>query len=111
MVKLTSAIAAVSMLIMGPAAAEMVAGTFKCSGSKSQLTWTGAAPEALMMRGSTCGASKQACPTTTSELLDLVEKKSCVGSRDGSTLDFVCSRGNENDLLKIIGDFCEAMIP
>jgi hypothetical protein len=114
MVKLLAGAAGtLSLLVIDAPSADMVAGVFRCSSTESQLIWEAASPDSLLMRGSQCGfnGNQVACPTTTSDLLDLVEKKSCKGARAGSTVEFVCARNNENDIEKIIGDFCEAVIP
>jgi hypothetical protein len=111
MVKLAGALAALSLLAVGTASADMVAGTFICSATEARLNWEAASPDSLLLRGSRCGSNQQACPTTANDLLALVQKKSCKGVKTGTSVHFACKSNNENQIKKTIGDFCEAVFP
>lgn len=112
MIKLATAIAALTMLTMGTAIADMAAGVFHCSRTESELIWRGASPAHLLLEGSRCGSrsSATACPTTPNELLTLIERRGCRGARSGTVVEFVCT-GNENRVKNRIDEMCEAVFP
>ena len=112
MTKLAAVIAALIMLTMGTALADMAAGVFHCSNSESELVWRGASPAHLLLEGSRCGSSSSAtaCPTTPNELLTLVERRGCSAARSGTVVEFVCT-GNENRVKNRIDELCEAVFP
>jgi hypothetical protein len=110
MIKLASSIAAFILLAVGVARADMAAGVLDCSSSNSELTWQGASPQDLLLEGSKCGFSAQPCLTTSTDFLELAEKKKCRGDRAGPLVGFVCT-GNENQVKKAIEDLCKALFP
>jgi hypothetical protein len=112
MTRVAISIAALTLLSMGTAFADMAAGAFHCSNTESQLIWRGASPAHLLLEGSSCGSSSsgQACPTTANELLTLVERRGCRGARSGTVVEFVCT-GNENRVKNRIDELCEAVLP
>lgn len=111
MLRLASSIAALSVLAIGTASADMIAGVFHCSGSQSELVWQGAAPAGVLLERSRCGfRAGQACTTSLAELLTLVEKRGCKGAISGTSLGFVCT-GDSNRLENVAGDLCKAVIP
>jgi hypothetical protein len=112
MIKLATAVAALTLLTMGTAIADMAAGTLECSSTVNELTWDGASPSDLLLLGSKCGftSSAQACPTTPNDFLELAERKKCRGARSGPLVAFVCT-GSENQVKKAIEDLCRALFP
>jgi hypothetical protein len=110
MVRLAILIAAFVLLAAGTARADMAAGVLECSGTNSELTWQGASPQDLLLLGSKCGFSEHECPTTSTEFLELAEKRKCRGERDGPLVGFVCT-GNDSQVKKAIEDLCKALFP
>jgi hypothetical protein len=112
MIKLAASLAALGLLTIGTAKADMAAGVLQCSSTESALTWEGASPSDLLLLGSKCGfsSSEEACPTTPNEFLSLAERKKCRGTRSGTLVAFVCT-GSLNQVKKAIEDLCKALFP
>ena len=113
MLRLGLSVAALAMLGMGTASADMIAGTFFCSQNppRHELVWQGSAPADIFEQGSRCGSETRSCNANQStNFLNLVEDKKCEATTSGADVVFVCT-GKVNQLKKHIDALCEQAIP
>jgi hypothetical protein len=111
MLRLGISVAALTLLGMGAASADMIAGTFFCTGSRHELVWQGAAPASIFNQGSRCGSATLSCTQgQANSFLNLVLDKKCEATESDDGVVFVCT-GKSNQLTKHIDDLCKEVIP
>jgi hypothetical protein len=110
MLRLATSVAVVTLLGMGTAAADMIAGTFFCTGNRSELLWQGSAPSGVLTQNSRCGAVGISCGNNKfNNFVDLLNQKKCVSYDAEDGVAFVCT-DKANKLTKHIDDLCKQAI-
>jgi len=113
MLRLGLSVAALAMLGMGAASADMIAGTFFCSQNpaRHELVWQGASPADIFEQGSRCGSETRSCNANQSQaFLNEAEDRKCEATTSGTDVSFVCT-GKVNQLKKHVDALCEQTIP
>jgi hypothetical protein len=109
MLRLATSIAALAMLGMGTASAEMISGTFSCTPEQRVLLWQGSAPASQLTQNSRCGSETLACEGTLGDFVKLLDKKKCESAETEDGVTFVCTDKSKN-LTKHIDDLCKQVI-